>query len=276
MDLNGKTVIVTGAARGIGLGIAQAFSQEGANIVLADLGALHSGEWTYGLSSTQQLEAAVESVIVQGKGNKKAIAVEVDVSKRDSVRQLITQAEESFGSIDIVVNNAGVVKAGKFASYDENSWDQTFAVNVKGTFLVSQAAVTVMLENAGGAIINISSIAGKRGYPHMSAYCASKFAIIGLTQSMAQELAPAGIRVNAICPGVLSTAIWDYLSTSDRVQSLVKDELGDEAFQAYVEKNVPLGREQSAEDISQAALYLAKADNVTGIALTVAGGQVMD
>ena len=99
MELNGKTVSVTGAARGIGLGIAQAFSREGANIDLADLGSLHSREWTYGLSSTQQLEAAVESVIVQG--NKKAIAVEVDVSKRDSVRQLITQAEESFGSIDM-------------------------------------------------------------------------------------------------------------------------------------------------------------------------------
>ena len=273
MDLNGKTVIVTGAARGIGLGIAQAFGREGANIVLADLGSLHSGEWTYELSSTRQFEVAVESVVEQGG---KAVAIEVDVSKRDSVHHLIAQTQESFGSVDIVVNNAGVVKAGKFASYDEKSWDQTFAVNVKGTFLVSQAAVTAMLEDKGGAIINISSIAGKRGYPHMSAYCASKFAIIGLTQSMAQELASSGIRVNAICPGVLSTAIWDYLSFSDRVQSLVKDELGAEAFEAYIKKNVPLGREQSAEDISQAALYLAKADNVTGIALTVAGGQVMD
>ena len=273
MDLNGKTVIVTGAARGIGLGIAQAFGREGANIVLADLGSLHSGEWTYELSSTRQFEVAVESVVEQGG---KAIAIEVDVSKRDSVHHLIAQTQESFGSLDIVVNNAGVVKAGEFASYDEKSWDQTFAVNVKGTFLVSQAAVTVMLENKGGAIINISSIAGKRGYPHMSAYCASKFAIIGLTQSMAQELASSGIRVNAICPGVLSTAIWDYLSFSDRVQSLVKDELGAEAFEAYIKKNVPLGREQSAEDISQAALYLAGAENVTGIALTVAGGQVMD
>ena len=273
MDLNKKTVIVTGAARGIGLGIAQAFSQEGANIVLADLGSLQAGEWTYGLSSTKQLEVAAESVTKQGG---KAIAVEVDVSKRDSVHRLIAQTQDLFGNVDVVVNNAGIVKAGGFANYDEKSWDQTFAVNVKGTFLVSQAAVAIMLENGSGAIINISSIAGKRGYPHMSAYCASKFAIIGLTQSMAQELAPSGIRVNAICPGILSTAIWDYLSFSDRVQSLVKNELGEEAFETYIKRNVPLGREQSAEDISQAALYLARAENVTGIALTVAGGQVMD
>jgi len=154
MDLNGKTVIVTGAARGIGLGIAQAFGREGANIVLADLGSLHSGEWTYELSSTKQLEVAVESVAEQGS---KAIAAEVDVSKRNSVHRLVAQARESFGSVDIVVNNAGVVKAGGFANYDEKSWDQTFAVNVKGTFLVSQAAVAVMLENGGGAIITIGS-----------------------------------------------------------------------------------------------------------------------
>jgi meso-butanediol dehydrogenase/(S,S)-butanediol dehydrogenase/diacetyl reductase len=172
----------------------------------------------------------------------------------------------------VLVNNAGLVKAGALASYEEADWDRLFAVNVKGVFLVSRAALEP-LARGGGAIVNIASIAGKRGYAGLGAYCASKFAVIGLTQSMAHELAPA-IRVNAICPGLLATAMWiDHLSIG--VGALGGKAPGREAFESYVAGNTPLGREQTPDDIAEAALYLARADNVTGIALNVAGGTEM-
>jgi meso-butanediol dehydrogenase/(S,S)-butanediol dehydrogenase/diacetyl reductase len=204
-------------------------------------------------------------------GGGEALAVEVDVTRAESCQRLMEAARQAFGSVDVVVNNAGLVKAGGLATYDEKDWDRLFAVNVKGAFLVSRSAIPMLTEAGGGAIINVSSIAGRRGYPGLAAYCASKFAVIGLTQSMAMELAAAAIRVNAICPGMLPTAMWiDHLSGV--VSSAVGKEPGQEAFQAWVRQQIPLGREQNAEDIAQAALYLARAENVTGISLTVAGG----
>jgi NAD(P)-dependent dehydrogenase (short-subunit alcohol dehydrogenase family) len=123
-------------------------------------------------------------------------------------------------------------------------------------------------------IVNIASIAGKRGYAFLGAYCASKFAVIGLTQAMAQELAGSGIRVNAICPGLLATAMWiDHLSVG--VGAAFGKQPGREAFEAFVEQSTPLRREQMPEDIAQAALYLVRADNVTGVSLNVAGGMEM-
>jgi meso-butanediol dehydrogenase/(S,S)-butanediol dehydrogenase/diacetyl reductase len=275
MELQGRTVIVTGAARGIGRGIAEAFAREGARVVIGDLGSLAagaSGDWAYGLASKDELEAASEGIRSRGG---EALSVEMDVSRDDSCQGLIDTARERFGGVDVLVNNAGLVKSGAIASYEERDWDQLFAVNVKGVFLVSRAAIPVMVEGGGGTIINISSIAGKRGYAGLGVYCASKFAVIGLTQSMSQELAGSGIRVNAICPGLLPTAMWlDHLSGA--VAPLVGKEAGQEAFQEYVIRNTPLGREQTPADVAEAALYLARADNVTGVSLNIAGGTEMN
>lgn len=274
MELQGRTVIVTGAARGIGRGIAEAFAREGARVVIGDLGSLAggaSGDWAYRLASKDELEAASEEIRSRGG---EAMSVEVDVSQDDSCRGLVDAARERFGGIDVFVNNAGLVKSGVIASYEERDWDQLFAVNVKGVFLASRAAIPVMTEGGGGAIINISSIAGKRGYAGLGVYCASKFAVIGLTQAMAQELAGSGIRVNAICPGLLPTAMWlDHLSGA--VAPLLGKEAGQEAFQEYVVRNTPLGREQTPADVAEAAVYLARADNVTGVSLNIAGGTEM-
>ena len=276
MQIKGKTVIVTGAARGIGRGIAEAYADEGANVIAADLGSLAvkpGSDWNYTLAAEAELETVASEI---GKRGGTGLAIEVDVSDRASCQNLVDKAFEKYGRIDIVVNNAGIIQTGPIADFAESDWDRIFAVNVKGIFLMSQSALPHLKKN-GGAIINIASVAGKRGFPLMGAYCASKFAAIGLTQSMAAELAEFAIRVNAICPGNVDTSMWsDHLSKADIRQRQFGTETVEDTFDAVIRDTVPLGREQTPEDMAEAALYLTRADNVTGISLTVAGGFEMN
>lgn len=275
MEIEGKTVIVSGAARGIGREIASAFAREGARVVVADLGSL-AGEpeagWSYALSSKDELQDAVQEI--NGQGGE-CVGLELDVTDASSCGKMVEQTLKRFGGIDIVVNNAGIVHTGPISDYPESKWDRTFAVNVKGVFLLSKAALPGLTKN-GGLIINISSQAGKQGYANMGAYCASKFAVIGLTQSMAAEFASKSIRVNAICPGILPTAMWmDHLAKDQARRDKYGTETVQDTFTAVIKQSMPLGKQQTPADIAQAALYLARADSVTGISLIVAGGAVM-
>lgn len=276
MRIDGKTVIVTGAARGIGRGIAEAFATEGANIVAADLGSQAvnpSADWHYSLSAKTELEGTASEINERGGT---CMAIEVDVSDRDSCQNLVDESVEAFGGFDILVNNAGIIQTGPIVEFAESDWDRIFAVNVKSIFLMSQAAIPHLAKN-GGVIINIASVAGKRGFAHMGAYCASKFAAIGLTQSMAAELAEFSIRVNAICPGNVDTSMrFDHLSKSKRRQQEYGTDTAEDTFAALIKDLVPLGREQTPEDMAEAALYLTRADNVTGISLTISGGFEMN
>jgi meso-butanediol dehydrogenase/(S,S)-butanediol dehydrogenase/diacetyl reductase len=253
MILSGKVALVTGAARGIGRGIAQALARSGADVVVADLGAGGDG-WTYRLAGKRELEETAEELRALGV---RAQPVACDVSDSGQVEALVDATRQSFGRLDVLVNNAGLVIAGAVSGFDEKDWDRIMAVNLRGVFLVSRAAIPLLSETSG-AIVNIASIAGKRGYPGMAAYCASKFGVIGLTQSLAAELGALGIRANAVCPGFLGTAMWDYL--------------GDETMSSMVEQRTPLRRPQTPEDIGEAVVYLATAPNVSGVALNVAGG----
>jgi meso-butanediol dehydrogenase / (S,S)-butanediol dehydrogenase / diacetyl reductase len=149
----------------------------------------------------------------------------------------------------------------------EETWDLTMAVNVKGVFLTCQAAIPQLRERRG-CIINIASVAGKNGAPGMAHYCASKFAVVGFSNSLAKELARYGVRVNAICPGILRTQMWEYLAETLRQQAESKEE----SWQRYVRTLIPLGRPQTPEDIGDLAVYLATAENVTGQAINVDGG----
>ena len=265
---------MTGAARGIGRGIAEAFARAGAHVVAADLGSLAPGAgWNYALSPASELERTAEDIKASGGA---CAAIEVDVSDRASCQNLVDRTIEAYGRLDILVNNAGIIQTGPIADFAESDWERIFAVNVKGIFLMSQAALPHLRQD-GGVIINIASVAGKRGFPHMGAYCASKFAAIGLTQSMAAELAESGIRANAICPGHVDTAMWsDHLSKTETRQEHYGTETVADTFDAVVRDLVPLAREQSPADIAEAALYLSRADSVTGVSLTVAGGYVMN
>jgi meso-butanediol dehydrogenase/(S,S)-butanediol dehydrogenase/diacetyl reductase len=261
--LRGKVAVVTGAARGIGRGIALALARAGVDVALADLEA-GGGALGYELSGRAELEAAAKEVGEQGV---RGLAVPCDVSDAGQVARLVETTRDSLGRIDFLVNNAGLVHFEPLVDFEEARWQRLFDVNVKGVFLCCKAAIPSLVETRG-AIVNISSVAGRRGHPMGSAYCGSKFAVIGITQSLAGELAPQGVRVNAVCPGILPTHMWTHhLSSEERG--------GEAAYAAAIEQMVPLGREQTSEDIAGAVLYLITAPNVTGASLVVAGGMEM-
>jgi meso-butanediol dehydrogenase/(S,S)-butanediol dehydrogenase/diacetyl reductase len=260
MTLSGHAALVTGAARGIGRAIALALADAGADVALADLGGAVEAA-SYELSGRAELEAAAKEVAARGA---RALALPCDVRRAADVDAAVARASEAFGRLDLLVNNAGVVHFDALARFPEERWDLLFDVNVKGTFLCARAAVPHLVASRG-AIVNVASVAGKRGYAGGSGYCASKFAVVGLTQALAMELAPQGVRVNAVCPGILPTHMWTHHLASEARG-------GTAAYEASIARMIPLGRAQTPEDVAQAVLYLATAPNVTGVALNVAGG----
>lgn len=263
--LAGKVSLVTGAARGIGRGIALGLAEAGSDVVVSDLEGGGAG-LSYALSDKSDLESVAREV---AEFDVRSFAVACDVTQKAQAEAAVARAVETFGGLDIVVNNAGVVHFEPMETFEESRWDLLFDVNVKGVFLVSQAAIPELTRRAG-CIVNIASVAGKRGYPAGSAYCGTKFAVVGITQSLAAELGPVGVRVNAVCPGILDTAMWsDHLSD---LMGADEGKAGRDAFDSAVGNFIPLGREQTPEDIAQAVVYLACAPNVSGISLNVAGG----
>jgi meso-butanediol dehydrogenase/(S,S)-butanediol dehydrogenase/diacetyl reductase len=266
--LEGKVALVTGGARGIGAGIGEVLAGAGARIAIGDLvGGQHSA---YRLADREELDATLERLTAVGG---QPFSTHLDVTDSDSCKSAVASVLDHFGRLDVLVNNAGVVRSGALSDLDESDWDQMFAVNAKGLFLMSRAALPALRESEG-AIVNISSVAGLQGFGGMSAYCGSKFAVLGITQSLAQELATDGIRVNAVCPGFLATAMWlDHLLPVSETEESEQERA--DRFEKMMTRMVPLGRPQTPEDIGQAVLYLATAPNVTGVALPVAGGSVM-
>jgi len=270
MKLDGKIALVTGAARGIGRGIALALAAEGVHVAVADLAAAQDAVIAYRLAQPADLEETARLVTARGVT---ALALTGDVTRPADARRLVEETTARFKGLDILVNNAGVLVAGPFEALTEAQWDRMMAVNAKGVFLVTQAALPALRARGGGVVVNVSSISGKTGRAFTAAYGASKFAVIGLTQALAQEFGPVNIRVNAVCPGLLRTTMWTDGVAPARAASL--GVAATEAFDAFVRQHTPLGREQTPEDIGEAVVYLCRAGNVTGVALNVAGGVEM-
>jgi len=258
MELKGSTVIVTGGSRGIGRGIVEAFAAEGANIVIGDL-----------LGDAAVAEACAETTRAVEAAGVGVHSLAVDVRDPDANDALVAAALERFGRLDVVCANAGVIVPKPLAQTSADEWDFMFDVNAKGAFLTCRAAIPHFASQKAGCFVITASIAGKRGQAGAGAYAASKFAAVGLTQSLSMELAPLNIRANAICPGYLGTSMWlnDILG---RQKEAGKDT--SQVFERFATQNTPLGRPQTPADIGQAAVYLARADNVTGVSINVAGG----
>jgi meso-butanediol dehydrogenase/(S,S)-butanediol dehydrogenase/diacetyl reductase len=255
MDLMGTTAIVTGGGRGIGRGIALSLAREGANVVIADLPSMHTD-----VEETQRL---VEAEGVQSH------LVHVDVTKWPEVSAMAQAALERFGRIDVLVNNAGVIGVAPVVAMTEEQWDRVIDVNLKGTFLCSKAVAGHMMERRSGRIINMSSQAGRRGAPALAHYCTTKFGVIGFTQSLALELAPFNVTVNAVCPGVVDSAMWQ--ETLLPALGAARGQSKEQAWETFVKERISLGRPQTPEDIGQAVVFLCRAENVTAEAINVTG-----
>lgn len=254
-SLQGKIALVTGASRGIGQGIAVSLAKAGADIALADI-------------SIDVLEETKKLVEQEGV---KVKAYQVDVTQFETIRTMVQAVAAEFGTLDIAVNNAGVLGIHKVIDMSGDQWDQIMNVNAKGVFLCSKAELEVMLPNKSGRIINVSSILGKTGMSDVSAYSASKFAVIGFTNSLAKEVAKEGITVNALCPGIVGTGMWR--GDKGLAKAFAKDgETEEQSWQRNQESLLPQGEAQTPEDMGQLAVYLASAPHVTGQAIAVDGG----
>jgi meso-butanediol dehydrogenase/(S,S)-butanediol dehydrogenase/diacetyl reductase len=267
MELGGKVAVVTGAARGIGRGIALALAAEGVRVALVDLAEAKDARLPYELSDVPTLRQTAGEVERLGVG---ALSIFADVTRAADAQRIVAETVERFGRLDILVNNAGVVTFATVAEMAEEQWDRTLEVNLKGVFLCCRAAIPELVKSGAGRVVNIASVAGKTGHGGLSAYCASKFGVIGFTQALAQELGPANVTVNAVCPGFLRTAMWTQVL--DKVFAEAWKVEDREVFDRFVARNTYLGREQTPADIGQCVVYLCKADNVTGEAINVAGG----
>ncbi len=237
-----QVALITGSSRGIGKACAEA---------LASLG------WSVCINCVERTDLARVFCEQLRASGANAIWVQADVSDPDAVAAMVSRTEKELGRITLLVNNAGIAKQQMFQDIDRGTWDRIFAVNLGGCFNTIQAVLPSMLHEHSGCIINMSSIWGRHGASCEVAYSSSKHAIIGLTRSLAAELAPSGIRVNAIAPGVIET---------DMVQVLGQDTL------RMLAEEIPLGHLGSASDVSHAVCYLAQASYVTGQILHVDGG----
>ncbi|WP_039763596.1 3-oxoacyl-[acyl-carrier-protein] reductase [Caldicellulosiruptor sp. F32] len=245
--LKDKVALITGASRGIGRAIALKFGQNGANVVIN----YSSSEF-----QAQTLKEEIEKLGV------KALTIKCDVSNSEEVNAMFSQIEKEFGRLDILVNNAGITKDGLILRMNEEDFDKVIAINLKGAFLCAKAASKIMVKQREGNIINISSVVGIIGNVGQTNYAASKAGIIGLTKSLAKELASRNIRVNAIAPGFIKTDMTEVLS--DKVKEMMLS-------------SIPLGRFGEAEEVANVALFLASSlsSYITGQVIVVDGGMVM-
>ena len=253
--LEGRRAIVTGAARGIGAAAARRFCEEGARVVLVDLD-----------DSVAATAADLETAGFDAHGRA------VDVTDEAAVRSVIDESAELLGGLDLALANAGVLSLRPLARLSLAEFERTLRVNVLGTFLTFKHSLPYLRAAGGGTLLCTASQAGVHGYREMSAYCASKFAVVGLVESLAQELAADSIRVCAVAPGITETAMYREL-VDERARLWATDQ---GAAQERMQRTVPLGRPATPEEVADAFVYLASpaASYVSGIALVIDGGEL--
>lgn len=245
-DFKGKNVLITGASRGIGFALAEAFAQAGANLSLC---ATHE----------DALKDAAQKLAGHGV---KIYTQAVNISRAEDCDKLVQNTVAELGSLDVLVNNAGITRDNLTVRMSEQDWDDVITINLKGTFLMSKAALKVMFKKRSGSIVNISSVVGEMGNPGQANYVASKAGIIGLTKTLAKEFGGRNVRVNAVAPGFVQTAMTDALPEDVKAKAL---------------EAIALKRFATTQDIAKAVLFLASEDAsyITGHVLAVNGGLYM-
>ena len=246
----GKHAVVTGGGSGIGLAIARVLVDKGAGVTITGRNA-------------ERLEKAASELCVSFQV--------ADVTDREAVRGAFAAATESNGAVDVLVNNAGVAEAAPFVRASEEHWDQTLAVNLTGVYNCTKSVIEGMLQRGSGRIVNVASTAGLAGYAYISAYCAAKHGVIGLTRALALEYARKGITVNAVCPGYTDTDIVQrsldkIVETTGRTR--------EEALAELVRSN-PQGRLVRPDEVADTVVWLCRQESINGQAIAVAGGEVM-
>ena len=248
---------ITGAGRGIGRAISLRLAADGFTVAINDVdeGAVHSVQ--------QEIEAA----------GGHAIEVPGDITHEITVTNIVTSIVETFGRLDVLIANAGVVHVNTVMDTTLEDFDRVYNVNVRGVFLCGREAGRQMMKQGSGKIINAASTAGHEGFEHFVAYSSSKFAVVGMTQCMAKDFASHGITVNAYCPGIVDTPMWDHI---DEVRSKLMGMQTGAAREAAL-KTVPLGRQEEPEDVANLVSFLASSDSnyITGQAIQVCGGTYM-
>ena len=252
--LDDKIAIVTGGARGIGRAICEAYTRAGARVCVADL-------------LEEEAKATAQSLGEQGMG------VGMDVTNLDSISKGVAEVQVNWGGVDILVNNAGVFDMASIDKITVEDYRRQYDVNVGGTIFTSQAVAPIIKQRGGGSIINFSSQAGRRGEPNVTIYCSTKAAVISITQSMALELAPDNIRVNAVAPGVINTPMWDVVDA--QFAEYENKPLGQKKKE--VGQAVPLGRMGDPRDVADPCVFLAsdEARYITAQTVNVDGGNWM-
>ncbi|MBU5438386.1 SDR family oxidoreductase [Tissierella sp. MSJ-40] len=257
MRLKDKVAVVTGGGSGIGEGICLELAKQGAKVAVTDI--------------NKEGAERVANAIKENDGI--ASAYKLDVTDMKNIKEVGSLIKKEFGLVDIWVNSAGISIITPFLEHTEEIWDLTMDINLKGQFLCCKEAIIQMLENGGGSIINMSSQSGKVGTNNYQAYCASKFGVIGLTQSLSKEFAKKGIKVNSICPGVVNTPMWEKQAADyGKKRNLKEDEVMD-----YFREKIPAHRIGTVEDIAKLVVFLSTSDSdyITGQALNVNGGDYM-
>jgi len=254
----GKVAVITGASGGIGAAMARRFAEEGAAVVVS------------------AIDAKVDDVaaVLRGAGAQ-VVPMRMDVTRKAEVAALYDLAEQEFGRVDISVQNAGVITIARIEAMTEAEWDKVMAVNTKGVFLCCQEAIArIRKHGEGGRLINTASGQARQGFIFTPHYAASKFGVVGITQSLAKEVAKENITVNAICPGIIDTDMWAYNDAA--WGKLLGDYKPGELMAEWV-RGIPMGRAGSGEDVSGLVAFLASEDAsyITGQTINVDGGLIM-
>ena len=258
MRLEGKVAIVTGGGSGIGRSISVHLAQQGAIVLIIDI----------------NMSGAEETVELVRRAGGEARAIRTDVTKKGDVQAMAAEARTSSGRIDILVNCAGTDKKGAVTELSVETWDMLMDLNLKGTFLCTQAVMPTMIDQHYGRIVNIASMAGKTGEPLTSPYCASKFGVIGFTQSVALEVGKHNVTINAVCPGPVNTELFKQSIAQFASINGVSEE--DYLKKVFIDPT-PMGRIAEPADVAHAVVFLSsdEAEYITGTTLNVSGGREM-